>query len=160
MFSISYSVFVATVIGSMYTAMKIQNASSLSNTVQVCSEARELTISSSLTVKDLDLENLGFTTLCSTIIIWKQKLDTWRYLQKFSHQACTCSEFIMPLAWIWCVVLFFFKMGSVGLELSKAFKYVCKPIFLQWSIWGQADAVVLGRLTGWNTGLEKKTFCS
>lgn len=67
MFSVSYAVFVATVIGSMYTVMKIQNASSLSNTVQVCSEARELTISSSLTVKDLDLENLGFTTLCSTI---------------------------------------------------------------------------------------------
>lgn len=30
----------------------------------------------------------------------------------------------MPLAWIWCVVLFLFKMGSVGLEFSKAFKYV------------------------------------
>lgn len=147
MFSISYAVFVATVIGSMYTEMKIQNASSLSNTVQVCSEAWELTISSSLTVKRSGSLKFGihyFVFYCK--LIWKQKLGTWRCLQKFSHQACTCSEFIMSLAWIWCVVLFLFKMGSVGLELSKAFKYVCKPIFLQWSIWGKQ---MLWRMVDW-----------
>lgn len=63
--------------------------------------------------------------------------ELWGCLQNFSCQTEVCSEF---------TVLLMDLMGSVGLEFSKAVKYILQPIPLQWSIWGQTGTLLFIRL--------------